>query len=110
MFANFFTAKELGIEGETFKGLSLQKGDTVLVCCASLPMGFGWGLYFAQRINKQRMSESKTLADSLLINADSRVIVFDQRNKNSLHHFVYVDNLGVLALREKQVEIAMAYL
>ena len=53
------------------------------------------------------MSTSKTLADSVLINADSRVIVFGLRSKNSLYHFVYVDHLGVLALREKQVEIAM---
>ena len=107
MFAFFFTAKEFGIEGETFNGLSLQKGDAVRVCCSSLPTGFGWSLYFAQCINEQRMSESKTLADSLLIDADSRVIVFDQRHNNSLYHFVCVDNLGVLALREKQVEITM---
>ena len=53
------------------------------------------------------MSEFKALADSVLINADSRVIVFNQRDKSSLYHFVYVDNLGVLALRETQVEIAM---
>ena len=88
-------------------GFPCKKGDTVCVGCASLPMGFGWSLYFAQRINEQRMSESKTLADSLLIDADSRVIVFDQRNNNCLHHFVYVDNPGILALREKQVDIAM---
>ena len=103
MFSFFVTAKELGIAGETFNGLSSQKGDTVRACCASLPMGFGWSLYFAQRINEHIMSESKTLADSLLINADSRVIVFD----HSLYHFVNVDDLCVLALREKQVEIAM---
>ena len=53
------------------------------------------------------MSDSEALADSVLINADSRVIVFDQRSVCSLYHFVYVDNLGVLALRETQVEIAM---
>ena len=70
-------------------------------------MGFGRSLYFAQRMNEQRMSESKALSDSVLISADYRVIVFDQRYNNSLYHFVYVDNLGVLALREKQVEIAM---
>ena len=73
-------------------------------------MGFGWSLYFAQRANEQRMSESKDLADSVLINADSRVTVFDQRNKNSLYHLVYVDNLGVFALRETQGEIAVTEL
>ena len=83
-FGFFVTAKELGIEGETSNGLSLQKDETVRVCCASMPMGFGWSLYFAQRINEQRMSESNTFADSLLINADSRVIVFEQRNPNSI--------------------------
>ena len=88
-------------------GFFLQMGDTVRVCCASLSMGFGWSLSFAQRINEHRMSKSKALADSVLINADSRVIVFDQRDNNSLYHFVYVDNLGVLALREKLVELAM---
>ena len=75
----FFTAKELGTEGMTRDGLSLQKGNAVRACCASLPTAFGWSFYFAQRINEQRMSESKALADSVLINADSRVIVFDER-------------------------------
>ena len=47
----------------------------------------------------------------MFINADYRAIVFDQRNHSGLYHFVYADNLGVLALREQtQVEIAMTYL
>ena len=69
-------------------------------------MGFGWILYFAQRINETRMAESEKLSKSSLVN-DSRTHVFFDANNPSLHHFVYVDNLGVLALREAQALAVM---
>ena len=46
-----FTAKELGIIGSVYQGRVLSADSIVRVRCAALPMGFGWSLYFAQRIN-----------------------------------------------------------
>ena len=56
-----FTAKELAVAGQVFQGKTLEPTDRVRVCCAALPMGFGWSLYFAQRINAYRMSMARTL-------------------------------------------------
>ena len=89
---SFFTAQELNLVGQTMHGRVLEKGDRVRVCCASLPMGFGWSLYFAQKINERKMSESSHLSKSALVNADCHNVVFN-RKSNSLYHFVYVDNL-----------------
>ena len=32
------------------------------MCCASLPMGFGWSLYSAHRLNEKQMSEKNAQA------------------------------------------------
>ena len=47
------------------------------------------------------MSESDKLAYSTLINDDHKSVFFDPCSPE-LHHFVYVDNLGVLAMEESQ--------
>jgi hypothetical protein len=47
------------------------------------------------------MGESEKLAHSTLINDSSRTVYLDVQSHN-LHHFVYVDNLGVLAMTEKE--------
>ena len=103
---SLFSAKELDIVGQTVSGVTLSASSQVRVCCQSLPMGFGWSLYFAQRINETRMQQSKLLDHSQLVNDNNRTIVFNRR-ETSLFHFVYVDNLGVLALRQEQVENVM---
>ena len=64
-------------------------------------MGVGWSLYFAQRIDETVMSESDKLAHSTLISDYHKSVFFDPRSPE-LHHFVYVDNFGVLAMDESQ--------
>ena len=58
-------------------------------------MGFGWSLFFTQRINETVMSESDKLAHSTLISDDHKSVLFDPRSPE-LHHCVYVDNLPML--------------
>ena len=45
------------------------------------------------------MQQSELLKDSKLVNDDERVVVFDKISP-SFFDFVYVDNLGVLVLKE----------
>ena len=53
------------------------------------------------------MSASDKLAHSTLINDDHKHVFFDPRSPE-LHHFVYVDNLGVLAMKESQALAVMS--
>ena len=101
-----FNARELGVVGHVYDGRVLTPDSLVRVRCAALPMGFGWSLYFAQRINETVMSESDKLAHSALINDDHQSVFFDPRSPE-LHYFVYVDNLGVLAMEESQALAVM---
>ena len=96
-----FTAKELGLVGQRCGERTLDPDSRVRLRCAALPMGFGWSLYFAQRINEAVMGESKQLSHSTLIN-DSSGTVFLDVSSRTLYHFVYVDNLGVLTLTEAE--------
>ena len=61
------------------------------MCCASLPKGLGWSLYFAQRINEKRMSEAEGLTHSTLVNDMAKVVEIDPLVP-TLYPFVYVDN------------------
>ena len=97
-----FSTRELGLVGTMYKGSVLTAASRVRLCCASLPMGFGWSMYFAQKINEARMQETTALAKSTLINDSSGAVVFEQGSPN-IFHFVYVDNLNVIAVDEQQV-------
>ena len=72
----------------------------IQICCASLPIGFGWSLCFAQRINDTRMSDAEGLAHSTLVNDIAKVVEIYPLVA-TLYHFVYVDNLGVVALEQE---------
>ena len=69
-----FSARELGVVGQVYDGRVLSPDSLVRVRCADLPMGFGWSLYFAQRINDIVMSESDKLAHSTVINDDHKSV------------------------------------
>ena len=77
-----FSTRELGLVGTIYKGSVLTAASRVRLCCASLPMGFGWSLYFAQKINQERMQESTALAQSTLINDSSGTVIFEQSSPN----------------------------
>ena len=92
----------VGLTGSTLCGKELSAEDLIYPCPGSLCMGFKWSLYFAQRVSERLMSRVPSLARSSLANDRSGSIVFDQRtgcsSKASMHHYVSVDNLGVLTV------------
>ena len=90
-----FSVRELGLTRSIFAGRPLAADDRIRVCCAYLPMGLGWHLHFAQRINEQRMPEDTNVSTSTLINDEVKTVVFDV-SRESLFHLVYVDNLCLL--------------
>ena len=93
-------AEWVGLVGTKIHGKLLSAGDPVWPAPGSLCMGFTWSLYFAQRVSERLMSMVPSLSASRLVNDRSGAIVFDQRHtvegEASLHHYVYVDNLGLL--------------
>ena len=40
-------------------------------------MGFGWSLYFAQRINEKQMSEAESLNRSTLVKDIAKIVEID---------------------------------
>ena len=106
MLPGVFSAQEVGVVGQVYDGRVLSTNSLVRVRCAAFPMGFGWSLYFAQRINETVMSESDKLAHSTLINDYHKSVFVDPRSPE-LHHFVYMDNLGVFAMDESQALAVM---
>ena len=76
-FPGLFPARELGIVGTFVCGAPLVAESQIHICCVSLPMGFGWRLYFAQRINEKRMSEAESLSKSTLVNDIAKIVEID---------------------------------
>ena len=98
-FLGCLSARELGLTCVVFCGILPTADSCIRIRCASLPMGFGWSLCFAQRINKQRVSEAKSLSKHTLVDDMAKVVVTEPHSP-TLHHFVYVDNPGVIALKK----------
>ena len=108
-FPGLFSARELGIVGTIFRGAPLVAESQIHICWALLPMGFGWSLYFAQRINEKQMSEAESFSKSTLVNDIAKIVQIDPHVSN-LFHFVHVDNLGAIALEEAKVIVVMTEL
>ena len=90
-------ARHVGLTGHVLDGKRLRSGDLVYPMPGSLCMGFTWSLYFAQRINESIMCQVPSLVGSELIHDRGGPAVFSAADPSRLKHFVYVDNLGVLA-------------
>ena len=73
-FPGLFSARGLGIVGTFVRGAPLVAESQIHICCASLPMGFGWSLYFAQRIDEKRFFEAESLNKSTLVNDTAKVV------------------------------------
>ena len=99
-FPGLFSARELGIVGTMFHGAPLVAESQIHICCASLPMGFVWSLYFAHRMNEKRMSEAESLSKSTLVNDIGKIVVIDPFVSH-LFDCVHVDNSGVIVLEEE---------
>ena len=97
------------ILGASLRGAPLATESQIHICCASLPMGFGWSLYFAPRINETRMSEAESFSKSTLVNDIAKILEIDPFVSN-LFHLVHVDKLGVIALEEAKVIVVMTEL
>jgi len=96
------TASELGLSavgGRVVHGL-----ERVWPCLAVAPMGWTWSLYFAQTINQRLVADS--LRDVPALGSDQAGIVLSESNR--LAFYVYVDNVGVVGVNEKEVNEAMA--
>ena len=99
-------ASWVGLEGTTLDGVLLQPDSLIYPAPGSLCMGFTWSLFFAQRISERLMGQVGVLRNSRLAfdRGESMQFFTDQNEVASIHHYVYVDNLGILSTDEIQVE------
>ena len=67
----------------------------------SLPMGWSWSLYFAQKANLRRVSSVGLLSKSVLLTDRGQSAVLKPRSKGVTSHYVYVDNFGKQSLEEQ---------
>ena len=108
-------ASWVGLENTYLDNQWLAPDSIVYPAPGSLPMGFTWALYFAQRASEVLMTKVPSLQKSTLVHDRSSTIVFGegQSVKNEageprpVHHYVYVDNLGVLSVNHDTVETAL---
>ncbi|CAE7279311.1 unnamed protein product [Symbiodinium natans] len=108
-------ASWVGLENTYLDNQWLAPDSIVYPAPGSLPMGFTWALYFAQRASEVLMTKVPSLQKSTLVHDRSSAIVFGegQSVKNEageprpVHHYVYVDNLGVLSVNHDTVETAL---
>ena len=85
--------RHVGLRGQELEGQVLRSNDLVYPMPGSLCMGFGWSLYFAQKISEQQMQVVPALRGSSLINDRCGPAVSAQA-LDTVKHYVYVDNLG----------------
>ena len=103
-------ARWVGLQGSILDGVSLGPEDYVYSASGSLCMGFSWSLFFAQRVGERLMSTASALQSSILVNDRSEALVLgDERESSGLkesrvHHYVYVDNLGLMSVDQSSVE------
>lgn len=98
-------AKWVHLQGTTLDGVYLEPDSIIYPAPGSLCMGFTWSLYFAQQINERMMSRVPHLVSSHLVTDRGEAIVFNKEdNDKKLHHYVYVDNLGILSTCHDSVE------
>ena len=72
---------------------------------ASLPMGFAWSLYLAQRAAETLVHSTPLCPPVALVHDRSRPVVLTLGCPP--RHFVYVDNIGVVSAEKEQATEAM---
>ena len=97
-------ARHLNLAGTLLEGKVLSSKDLVYPMPGSLCMGCSWSLFFAQRINELQFSLSPQLGGSRLVSDRSPPLVINPSDPNMLHHYVYVDNLGVIGQNQELVQ------
>ena len=96
-------ARHLNLTGTVLEGKTLSSKDLVYPMPGSLCMGCSWSLFFAQKINERQFSLSPQLGSSRLISDRSPPLVINPSDPDMLHHYVYVDNLGVIGQNQELV-------
>ena len=88
-------ARHLGIT--QLNGMPVSPGDMIVPRCCTLPMGFAWSLYFAQRAHEHVLEQG-----SILYWEENRLrdrTSFREVENEDIYDLQYVDNLVV---RERQ--------
>lgn len=100
----------VGLEGQEIEGKRLSRGDMVFPMAGSLPMGFSWSLFFAQKISEAQMQRIPELAAAMPMTDRGRPAVFHApvpAGEKEASHYVYVDNLGVISPHQALVKSAL---
>ena len=90
------------------RGRSLTRKEaltTIWPALASLPMGFAWSVYLAQRAAETLVRSMPLCPPPALIHDRSRLVVLTPGCPP--RHFVYVDNIGVVSAEKGQATEAM---
>ena len=90
------------------EGKLLDRRAGVYPCWGVLPMSFTWSLYIAQAINQDVATRSCPSLTGTRLSDLGPPLVFKvgkgpPRPQGPLAHYVYVDNLGVLAVAKQEV-------
>jgi hypothetical protein len=97
-------AKYLGVS--SVEGRDIDPETRVWPMHCSLPMGFSWSLYFAQKCVDFKFSQIPELSGAHVLSDRGSVWVLCRGN--CLARWVYVDNLGVLGDSVERVEVILA--
>ena len=96
------TAKVVGIQGSTLLQIGCKvvlENETLASLASSvLPMACSWSLYFAQSVTETIASRAASLEGLSPLHDKTRDL-FLGRREGVQAYYVYVDNLGVLAMR-----------
>ena len=92
-----------GLIGTMVDGKKVERGDMLYPMPSSLCMGFSWSLYFAQKANENLMSRVPVLKNSQIMSDRGFPVVFEPEKENTVRHYVYVDNLGIVSSNRELV-------
>eukprot|EP00434_Breviolum_minutum_P037676 symbB.v1.2.033418.t1/scaffold4147.1/size43859/1 len=92
-----------GLIGTMVDGKKVDRGDMLYPMPSSLCMGFSWSLYFAQKANENLMSRVPVLKNSQIMSDRGFPVVFEPEKENTVRHYVYVDNLGIVSSNRELV-------
>ena len=102
-------AEVVGMVGKVVEGRTVCHGDYIYPCAGSLCQGFSWSLYFAQKANEQVCRGTESLCKATLGSDRGGPIVLrvGSLEGDSIHFYVYVDNLGVIDFDRSLVSTVM---
>ncbi|CAE8643896.1 unnamed protein product [Polarella glacialis] len=94
-------AGDVGVE--TIEGEAVGAEEMISPCCAALPMGHSWSLYFAQTGNEEIVKGATEMTSANCIEAKKHNVL----RKEELLYFVYVDNIIIVGYAQDEVDRAL---